>query len=227
VQCCEHLHFHDFVWLLLVASIILLYNHTRIYTEVWKSYANRESVCALKTSDGAGNFVLQAELNQVKVTLPLTVGQSVSLGVEPHLGLMTRYLLLFDSYCIVSVRRPLWREDRSLFCICCCPRQRRLSQIRVPWISRPYFTVSVLRLPFSSPPTTRRVTVEVFDPASTQVWTKLLQESRYIAFAQNTHRKPSCIVASEISRREHVTWLPACTVECDVMRLRGSVFTEP
>jgi hypothetical protein len=30
------------------------------------------------------------------------------------------------------------------------------------------FTVSNSRLPFSSPPTTRRVTVEVFDPASTR-----------------------------------------------------------
>jgi hypothetical protein len=35
---------------------------------------------------------------KVKVTLRLTVSQSVSLGVEPHLGLMTRYLLLLDSY---------------------------------------------------------------------------------------------------------------------------------
>jgi hypothetical protein len=35
-----------------------------------------------------------------------------------------------------------------------------------PWDLRPYFTVSDLRLPFSSPPTTRRATVEVFDPAS-------------------------------------------------------------
>jgi hypothetical protein len=35
---------------------------------------------------------------KVKVTLRLTVGQSVSLGIEPHLGLMTRYLLLFGSY---------------------------------------------------------------------------------------------------------------------------------
>jgi hypothetical protein len=35
---------------------------------------------------------------KVKVTLQLTVSQSVSPGVEPHLGLMTRYLLLFDSY---------------------------------------------------------------------------------------------------------------------------------
>jgi hypothetical protein len=32
---------------------------------------------------------------KVKVTLRLTVSQSVSLGVEPHLGLMTRYLILF------------------------------------------------------------------------------------------------------------------------------------
>jgi hypothetical protein len=30
-----------------------------------------------------------------KVTLRLTISQSVSLGVEPHLGIMTRYLLLF------------------------------------------------------------------------------------------------------------------------------------
>jgi hypothetical protein len=34
---------------------------------------------------------------KVKVTLRLTVSQSVSLGVEPHLGPMTRYVLLFDS----------------------------------------------------------------------------------------------------------------------------------
>jgi hypothetical protein len=37
---------------------------------------------------------------KVKVTLRLdgqSVSQSVSLGVEPHLGLMTRYLLLFHS----------------------------------------------------------------------------------------------------------------------------------
>jgi hypothetical protein len=53
------------------------------------------------------------------------------------------------------------------------PCQRRLSRVRVPWVSRPYFTVSDLRLPFSSPPTTRRVTVEVFDPASTNFWLSL------------------------------------------------------
>jgi hypothetical protein len=53
------------------------------------------------------------------------------------------------------------------------PRQRSHSRVRVPWDLRPYFIVSDSRLPFSSPPTTRRVTVEVFDPAST-VWQTLL-----------------------------------------------------
>jgi hypothetical protein len=56
-----------------------------------------------------------------KVTLRLTVSHSVSLGVEPHLGLMTRYLLLFDSYGLVFVGHPLWRKDGSVFCICCWP----------------------------------------------------------------------------------------------------------
>jgi hypothetical protein len=45
--------------------------------------------------------------------------------------------------------------------------QRSHSRVRVPWDSRPYFTVSDSKLPFSSPPTNRRATVEVFDPAST------------------------------------------------------------
>jgi hypothetical protein len=57
---------------------------------------------------------------KVKVTLRLTVSQLVSLGVEPHLGLMTRYLLLIDNYGLIFLGRPLWREDGSVFCICCC-----------------------------------------------------------------------------------------------------------
>jgi hypothetical protein len=45
-------------------------------------------------------------------------------------------------------------------------RQRIHSGVRVLWDSRPYFTASDSRLPFLSPPTTRRATVEVFDSAS-------------------------------------------------------------
>jgi hypothetical protein len=52
------------------------------------------------------------------------------------------------------------------FTIAAGPRQRSHSLVRVPWNSRPYFTVSDSRLPFSSPPTTRRVTVKVCDPTS-------------------------------------------------------------
>jgi hypothetical protein len=108
-------------------------------------------------------------LSQVKVTLRLTVSQSVSLDIEPHLGPMTRYLFLSDSYVLVSVGHPLWREDGSVFSCAAGSCQRSLSRVLVPWDLRPYFAVSELRLPFSSPPTTRRVTVEVFDPASTRV----------------------------------------------------------
>jgi hypothetical protein len=36
-----------------------------------------------------------------------SVSQSVSLGVEPHLRLVTRYLFLFDSCDLFSVGRPL------------------------------------------------------------------------------------------------------------------------
>jgi hypothetical protein len=52
------------------------------------------------------------------------------------------------------------------------PPKRSLSRIRIPWDSWPYFTLSDLSLPFSSPPTTRRITVEVFDSASTRVWVR-------------------------------------------------------
>jgi hypothetical protein len=108
-------------------------------------------------------------LVKVKVTLRLTVSQSVSLGIEPHLGLATRYSLFFYSYGLI-----LWgalSDERTglSFVYASGSCQRSLCRVRVPWDSRLYFTVSNLRLPFSSPPTTRRTTVEVFDPASTPV----------------------------------------------------------
>jgi hypothetical protein len=54
------------------------------------------------------------------------------------------------------------------FTIATGARQRSHSRIRVPWDLRPYFTVLDSILLFSSPPTARRVTVEVLDPASTR-----------------------------------------------------------
>jgi hypothetical protein len=74
-----------------------------------------------------------------------SVGQSVLVS-SPHLGLMTKFLLLLDSCGFVDMVRSLWREDGSVDYNCCCLRQRSYSQVRVPRGSWPYFTVSDLRL---------------------------------------------------------------------------------
>jgi hypothetical protein len=67
------------------------------------------------------------------------------------------------------MRDALSDEKMSLsFTIAAGPRQRSHSRVLVPWDSRQYFTASDSWLPFSSPRTTRRATVEVFDPASTR-----------------------------------------------------------
>jgi hypothetical protein len=42
--------------------------------------------------------------------------RSVSLGVEPNLWFMTRYLLLFVSFGLIIVGRPIWQKDGSVFC---------------------------------------------------------------------------------------------------------------
>jgi hypothetical protein len=54
-----------------------------------------------------------------------------------------------------------------LFTIAVGPRQRSHSRVLVPWDSLRYFNVSDSRLPFLSPPTTRRAAMGVSDPAST------------------------------------------------------------
>jgi hypothetical protein len=98
-----------------------------------------------------------------------TDGQSASLSWNkaPIWGLRP------DFICSTVAGLLMWgalSDERTglSFTIAAGPRQRSHSRVRVPWDSRPYFTVSDTRLPFSSPPTTRRATVEVFDPASTR-----------------------------------------------------------
>jgi hypothetical protein len=62
-------------------------------------------------------------------------------------------------------------ERTGLSFVCAAgPCQRSVSWVLVPWDLQPYFSVSDLRPPCSSPPTTHRVMVEVFDPASTRVF---------------------------------------------------------
>jgi hypothetical protein len=68
------------------------------------------------------------------------------------------------------------------FTIAAGPRQGSHFRVRVPWDSWPYATVSDPRLPFSSPPTTRRVTVEVFEPASTRVFSSLIDSKSKLCY---------------------------------------------
>jgi hypothetical protein len=69
--------------------------------------------------------------------------------------------------------------------------------LALAWGSRLYFTLSDSRLPFSLPPTIRRVTVEVFDPASTQDFQSLESQSQsYIATDGRSITKSWCRVPS-------------------------------
>jgi hypothetical protein len=94
-------------------------------------------------------LILLIKQVKVKFKLRLTASQSVSLGVEPHLELMASY------YCLTVTVLFLWgalSDERTglLFVHAAGPCQRSLSRVRVPWDLRPYFTVSDLRISFSS-----------------------------------------------------------------------------
>jgi hypothetical protein len=106
-----------------------------------------------------------------------TDGQSASLpwykalirGLRPDFYCRTEYGIRLTVTFLIP-----WgalSDERTCLSFVCAPGpcQRSLSRVLVPWDLRPYFTVSDLRLPFSSPPTTRRLMVEVFDPTSTRV----------------------------------------------------------
>jgi hypothetical protein len=80
---------------------------------------------------------------------------------------------------LVFLGCPLWREVGSVFLCAAGPCQRCISRVWVPWDSRPYFTVSDLRPPFWSPVTTRKVTVEVFYPDSTRVYSDKSKSKLY------------------------------------------------
>jgi hypothetical protein len=133
---------------------------------------------------------------KVKVTLRLTVSQSVILGVEPQSGSLP------DIYYSLTVTVLYFWGDlsdektRLSFVYAAGPRQPSLSRVIVLWDSW-HFTVSDLRLPFSSPPTTRRVTVELFEPASTHILL-LLSESeshcdwRSVSLSVSTSKSKLC-----------------------------------
>jgi hypothetical protein len=97
-----------------------------------------------------------------------TVGRPVCLGIKHPFGAYDQIFIT-----VRQLRFFMWgalSDERTglSFTTAAGPRQRSHSRVLLPWDSRPYFTVSDSRLPFLSPPTTSRATVEVFDPDSTR-----------------------------------------------------------
>jgi hypothetical protein len=81
-------------------SIITAHTLNSFWTSLWRMLYE-ESLTNLSLHS---DWSLLLEF-KVKVTLRLTVSQSSGLGVK----LMARYLLLFGTYGLVFVGRPLWR----------------------------------------------------------------------------------------------------------------------
>jgi hypothetical protein len=96
-----------------------------------------------------------------------TVSRPFCLGIKaPSWGLRPDFY-----YCQTVSNLLLWgalsdKRTGLPFTISAGPRQSSHSRVRVPWDSRPYFTVSDSRLPFSLFRTIHSSTVEIFDPAS-------------------------------------------------------------
>jgi hypothetical protein len=98
-----------------------------------------------------------------------TVSRPVCLGIKHPSGAYDQIIISVKTVAGLLMWGCLSDERTGLsFTIAAGPRRGSHCRVRVPWGWRPYFTVSDSRLPFSSPPTTGRATVEVFDPASTQ-----------------------------------------------------------
>jgi hypothetical protein len=115
-----------------------------------------------------------------------SVSQSVSLLVPSPIWGSWPDIYNFLTVMVLCFCGALSDERMGLsFAYTAGPCQRSLFLVRILLDSWPYFTVSDLRLP----PTTRRVAVEVFDPASTRVNSQFYGSwNLYIALARTAQK---------------------------------------
>jgi hypothetical protein len=147
--------------------------------------------------------------------LRLTIGQSVSKSCCRAPSEAHEQIFISLTVTVLFLWGALSDERTGLsFVYAADPCQRSLSLLRVPRDSRPCFAVSDFRLSLSSSPTTRSVTVKVFDPASTPAaFTSKLncsEQSRALAYC----RQPATTVTLDIEP----PWDPWSYI-CSVSRL--------
>jgi hypothetical protein len=139
----------------------------------------------LHTGNLTNSTILELSWVELSFILRPTVSRPVCLRIKHPFGAYDQIFITCVTVVVLFLWGALSDERTGLsFIYAAGPCQSNLSLVQVPWDSRPYFTVSDLRLPFSSPPTTHRVTVEVFDPASTRGNYSCFSCPPYNSFAQ-------------------------------------------